>query len=157
MRKVVANTTPLIALADIGQLELLHQLYGEIFIPTAVLNEIESEPAKTRVKNADWIKVVEVSQENNYEFSSRLHAGEIAVIRLAQEQNADLLLMDDNAAKKTAKFIGLTVTGSFGVLIKAKKEGFIKEVKPLMNALIQDGLYVDEEVRNMVLKVAEET
>ena len=40
MRKVVSNTTPLIALADIGQLELLHKLYGEIYIPEAVLNEI---------------------------------------------------------------------------------------------------------------------
>ena len=40
MRKVVANTTPLIALADIGKLDLLHQLYNEIYIPRAVLEEI---------------------------------------------------------------------------------------------------------------------
>ncbi len=46
MRKVVSNTTPLIALADIGQLELLKMLYEEVYIPDAVMEEIESEPAK---------------------------------------------------------------------------------------------------------------
>ncbi len=56
MRKVVSNTTPLIALSDIGQLELLHRLYGEILIPEAVFNEVESEPARTMVSNAEWIK-----------------------------------------------------------------------------------------------------
>lgn len=55
MRKVIANTTPLIALAEIGQLELLHQLYEEILIPQAVMDEIESEPARTQVMNAKWI------------------------------------------------------------------------------------------------------
>ena len=61
MRKVVANTTPLIALADIGQLELLHHLYGEILIPAAVMDEIESEPARTLVTNADWIKQISIN------------------------------------------------------------------------------------------------
>ena len=56
MRKVVVNTTPLIALAGIGRLELLHQLYGEIMIPDVVLREIESEPARSLVLKADWIQ-----------------------------------------------------------------------------------------------------
>ena len=56
MRKVVANTTPLIALVEIDQLEVLHKLYGEILIPEAVMEEIEREPAKSFVMNADWIK-----------------------------------------------------------------------------------------------------
>ena len=55
MRKVVTNTTPLIALADIGQLELLHHLYEEILIPGAVMDEIISEPARTLVTNAKWM------------------------------------------------------------------------------------------------------
>ena len=50
MPKVVVNTTPLIALANIGKLDLLKQLYGEIYIPNAVLWEIKSEPAKSMVR-----------------------------------------------------------------------------------------------------------
>lgn len=57
MRKVVVNTTPIIALADIGHLDLLRKLYGEIIIPQAVNQEILSEPAKRLVTTSDWIRV----------------------------------------------------------------------------------------------------
>lgn len=158
MRKVISNTTPIIALAGIGRLELLHKLYGEVIIPRAVLEEIESEPAKSLVRSAGWIKVLSVPEETDRAvFSSRLHAGEIEVILLGRSQKADLVLMDDNAAKKTAKFLGLNVTGSLGVLIRSKKEGLIDSVKPLMDDLIQDGLYVSDDVQKMVLEAAGET
>ena len=70
--------------------------------------------------------------------------------------NADLLLMDDNAAKKTAKFLGMTVTGTLGILIRAKREGYISAVRPLLDALMADGLYISDVVRDYVLEAAEE-
>lgn len=157
MRKVIANTTPLIALAGIGQLDLLRKLYTEITIPRAVNHEIISEPARTLVSAADWIRVENVLvPAGKSAFSSRLHSDEIEVIMLAQEKTADLLIIDDNAAKKTAKYLGLTVTGTMGVLLKAKKEGFVPEVKPLLEALMKDGLYVSPTVQNYVLEQAGE-
>ena len=75
---------------------------------------------------------------------------------LAQENGADLLIIDDNAAKKTAKYLGLTVTGTMGVLLRAKKEGLVAEIKPLLEALINDGLYVSPKVQNYVLGQAGE-
>lgn len=132
MRNVVANTTPLIALADIGQLELLKNLYDEIMIPVAVMDEIESEPARSLVKAADWIKKISIKgPEKKGLFSSRLHAGEVEAIILAEEMNANLLIMDDNAAKKTAKYLGYNVTGTLGVLVRSKERGFIDQVSPL--------------------------
>ena len=157
MRKVIVNTTPLIALAGIGHLNLLRQLYTEIMIPVAVYHEIISEPARSLVSAAEWITVEKITgtiQKSG--FSSRLHAGEIEVIILVQEVGADLLIMDDNAAKKTAKYLGLTVTGTMGVLLRAKKEGLISEVKPLLEGLIGDGLYVSPTVQNYVLEQAGE-
>lgn len=157
MRKVIVNTTPLIALADIGQLDLLRELYTEVMIPDAVHYEIMSEPAKTLVSAADWIKVKSIAgMVQKSSFSSRLHSGEIEVILLAQETEADLLVMDDNAAKKTAKFLGFTVTGTMGVLLRAKREGLITEVKPLLEELIKDGLFVSPAVQNYVLEQAGE-
>ena len=98
MRKVIVNTTPLIALADIGQLELLHKLYEEILIPEAVWEEVESEPAKTMVSDADWIKKVKITHtEEKRLFRAKLHAGEVEAIILADENAADLVIMDDNA------------------------------------------------------------
>lgn len=153
MRKVIVNTTPLIALAGIGQLELLRKLYSEIMIPRAVYHEIISEPARSLVSEAEWIKVEKITGTiQKSAFSSRLHAGEVEVILLAQEAEADLLIMDDNAAKKTAKYLGLIVTGTMGVLIRAKKEGLITEVKPLLEGLINDGLYVSPVVQSYVLE-----
>ena len=70
--------------------------------------------------------------------------------------NADLLLMDDNAAKKTAKFLGMTVTGTLGILIRAKKEEYIPAVRPLLDALLADGLYISDAVRDYVLEAAGE-
>ena len=52
MRKVIVNTTPLIALANIDQLELLHKLYENIISPQAVLDEIIREPARQKVRSA---------------------------------------------------------------------------------------------------------
>ena len=157
MRKVIVNTTPLIALAGIGHLDLLRKLYAEISIPEAVDREIISEPARTLVSSSDWIRVEKITGTvQKSAFSSRLHAGEIEVILLAQEIGADLLIMDDNAAKKTAKYLGLIVTGTMGVLLRAKKEGLISEVRPLLDALVNDGLYVSSAVREYVLKQAGE-
>jgi hypothetical protein len=113
MRKVVMNTTPLIALADIGQLELLHLLYEEILIPGAVMDEIKSEPARTLVTNALWIKKISIGKtERKKLFKARLHSGEVEVLLLAEDEEADLVIMDDNSAKKTAKYFGLNVTGT---------------------------------------------
>lgn len=158
MRKVVVNTTPLIALADVGQLELLHGLYEEIVIPAAVVNEIKSEPAKSAVESSPWIKVTQISDEGKKKyFRSKLHAGEVEVMILAEELNADLVIMDDNAAKKTAKFMGFNVTGTFGVITKAKKKGLLQEVRPVMEAVIEDGLYVSDSLRQIIFEMAGES
>ena len=157
MRRVIANTTPLISLADIGCFDILQKIYGEIVIPHAVLEEIKSEPAKTLVRNSNFIHVMRISDYRTKRiFSSRLHNGEVEVLLLAEEQGADLLLMDDNAAKKTAKFMGFKVTGTLGVLLKGKQAGYIREIKPLLDKLIATGFYVKPEIMQYVLEEANE-
>ena len=64
--------------------------------------------------------------------------------------------MDDNAAKKTAKFLGLNVTGTLGILLKAKKEGYLEKVEPIMNELILDGLFISDTVKRYVIREAGE-
>ena len=157
MRKFLANTTPLIALANIGRLDLLNKLYGTIIVPQAVMDEIVREPARQRVRNASWIKVELIKDHSQKDiFRARLHAGEVEVMILAREQKADLVIMDDDAAKKTAKFLGLKVTGTLGVLLKAKREGYLDKVEPVINELIHDGLFVSDTVKRFVLKEAGE-
>ena len=70
--------------------------------------------------------------------------------------NADLVIIDDNAAKKTAKYLGLTVTGTLGVLIKAKQSGIISSVKNAITKIQSNGFYINENIIKLTLKQAGE-
>lgn len=89
-------------------------------------------------------------------YKAKLHDGGVEVMILAQEQEAGLVILDDNAAKRTAKYLGLTVTGTLGVLLKAKRRGIIGGVRPLMSEMRQNGFYISADVENMVLEQAGE-
>lgn len=161
MRKVIVNSTPLIALCNANLLFILKELYGNITIPQAVFDEVTAKPdsACLQIKeNLDWIfveKIQDVADRKMYK--AKLHAGEVDVMILAQESpQADLVIIDDNAAKKTAKYLGLTVTGTLGVLLKAKKSGIIFSVKDAINKLQANGFYIDSKIVKLVLNQAEE-
>lgn len=69
---------------------------------------------------------------------------------------ADLVILDDMAARKTAKYLGLTVTGTMGVLVKAKQKQIIPAVKPILDEIMRNGFYISEKVVKMVLKSVDE-
>lgn len=90
-------------------------------------------------------------------YQAKLHDGEVEVMILAQEGvRADLVILDDNAAKKTAKYLGLTVTGTLGILLKAKKAGIIPVIAPVLEAIKKNGFYISETVERIVLEEAGE-
>lgn len=114
--KVVSNTSPLINLAWVGQLELLHELYGVIDIPEAVWHEIvvqgAGQPGAKEVNSADWINTRAVDNKLLVlALHQELDAGEAEAIALAIEQNAGLLLMDERLGRETARYFGLNYTG----------------------------------------------
>ena len=161
MPRVIVNSTPLIVLSNINHLSLLQKLYKDIYIPQAVFDEVtaKSDSACQQIKNnLDWIHVCKIKNENEKKmYRAKLHAGEVEVMILAQEdEKEDLLIIDDNSAKKTAKFLGLKVTGSLGILLKAKKEALISEVTPLLHELMQNGFYITPQILDLVKKEAGE-
>ncbi len=160
MRKVIINSTPLIVLGGIGRLDLLKKLYGEVIVPEAVYREVtaKKDSACMRViEESGWIcidKVHNLSEKKMYK--TKLHDGEVEVMILAQEKQADLVVIDDNAAKKTAEYLGLTVTGTMGVLIKAKKLGYLNAVRPILNEIKENGFYISTALEKMVMEQAGE-
>lgn len=161
MRKVIVNTTPLIALCHIGQLDVLKKMYDEITIPRAVYKELsekkESICKKQVDASLDWIHVEEI--ENHMAksmFKTQLHDGEVEVMVLAKERNADIVIIDDANAKKYAKYLQLPVTGTLGVLIKAKKQGYIHELKPMIQGMINKNIYISERVMRFCLEQVDE-
>ena len=98
MRKVVSNTTPLISLLKINQLNILRNLYGQIFIPYVVFNEIEAGKSKGFYKDLskiDWIKIVEIKDISAVKYFLDLDSGEAEAIVLANELGADLVILDE--------------------------------------------------------------
>lgn len=161
MLRVIVNSTPLIALCGIGRLDLLKRIYGKIVIPEAVFREVteKNDQAGQLIRlRPEWIVVERISDQTQKQmYRARLHAGEVEVMILAQELPvADLVIIDDNAAKKTAKFLGLHVTGTLGVLLKAKRKGIIDSVAPVLDELLRNGFYIDDFTKTLVLKQADE-
>ena len=160
MPKVIVNSTPLIVLCKIGHLDLLKKLYHEIFIPSAVYHEVTAleDSACMQIKTAgEWVHVEQICAHTDKKmYKAKLHDGEVEVMILAQEQQADLVIIDDNAAKKTAKYLGLSVTGTLGILLKAKKLGILKKLHPLLLEMKQNGFYIDSALEAIVLEQAGE-
>ena len=137
---IVSNASPLINLARIGRLDLLHQLYGELAIPEAVWHEIVVEgagqPGADDVKSAIWINTRTVTnRELVRALRQELDAGEAESIALALEVGAELLLMDERLGRETARYLDLRYTGLIGVLIEAKRKGLIDAVRPWLDML----------------------
>jgi len=145
-RAVVVNTTPIIALSLVGHLDLLQQLYGEVIIPPAVEIEVlAGGPAAVGVaelRRAPWIRVVALSDPGRADLLVNLDRGEAEVIALAQEMRADLVIVDERLARLYAKRLRLTLTGTLGVIIKAKERGLIVAVKPLIDELRRNGIRI---------------
>jgi predicted nucleic acid-binding protein len=157
MRKtIIVNSTPILALHEIGQLEILKKLYGEIIIPDAVRREVTVKDANT-LTGKPWIVIAPITNLTAKElFTTALHDGEVEVMLLAKERGADLVIIDDGLARRHAKFLKLTVTGTIGVLLRAKSNGVIKAVKPVLDDLIRCGFYLSDDVYREVLRLAAE-
>jgi predicted nucleic acid-binding protein len=146
-RLVVVNSTPIIVLHGIQKLGVLEKLYGTVVIPTAVQNEVTVKDSGILDKY-EWIEIKDVTNAAAKEaFSSALHDGEVEVMLLAKEKNADLIIIDDGLARRHAKYLNLTVTGTVGVLLRAKDSGIISAVKPLLTDLITAGFYISDKKR----------
>ncbi len=159
---VVSDTSPINNLAAINQLHLLHQLYGTVLIPEAVYQELTDPDfpvaGATEVQTFNWIQTRAVSDRTLVEaLSSELDIGEAEAIALAVEIQADQVLIDERRGRLIATRLNLRYTGILGILVEAKSQGLIAEIKPLLDALINKaGFWVAEPLYNGVLKLVNE-
>lgn len=120
---IVSNTSPINYLILIGEIDILPKLFQQIIIPQAVYSELSDQLAPPLVQAwitnlPNWLKIQSVSQTSDA-IADLLDPGERAAILLAQELNADLLLLDDMKARQTAKDRGLAIAGILGILDRA--------------------------------------
>lgn len=157
---VVSNTSPILNLAIVNQLGLLQEQFGEILIPTAVLDELkisEDRPGSQAIReavSAGWIQIREVSNEPLAKLLQQtLDRGESEAITLAVELHADWTVLDEREGRKAAKSLGLKVTGIIGILLCAKQAGKLDSLQPVVDALIkQAGFRIAPELLGQILK-----
>lgn len=155
---VVVNTTPLISLACIGQLDLLKKLFGQIIIAEAVYQEIKAKQsfAYNQIDN-DWITVKTIQgQLYKQILLAQLDAGEAETIILAKEMNADFVIIDENLGYRSAINAGLTAIRTLSILLRAKEKGYILSLKPLLDGMITQGRWYSNAVYLSCLQQAGE-
>jgi predicted nucleic acid-binding protein len=159
-RVVVVDTTPIIALALIGELDLLRQLFDQVFVPSAVQAEVlaggSAAVGGDEFREATWLRVGMLQDPRRAGLLADLDRGEAEVIALAQELDADLVIMDERLARRHARRLGLTLTGTLGVLLRAKHLGHVKAVAPLIDQLRRAGIHLSEQVVTEALALADE-
>jgi predicted nucleic acid-binding protein len=148
---VVSNTGPIIALDQIGILELLPQNFGRIVIPPAVRRELITVTPPT------WIEVVDPV----YPLDPRIRAasldpGESEAIALAITIGADGILLDDLPARLLAARLGLQVIGTLGALVRAKEAHLIAAVQPYLDALRSVNFFMSERLYERLLRAVDE-
>jgi predicted nucleic acid-binding protein len=157
---VVSDAGPLIYLGAVGHLSLLHLLFDRVVVPGAVWREVvvvgADRPGAAATRAATWIQVLHADDRAVEPFRDRLDAGEAEAIVLASAVHADLLLIEDQAGRQLAAELGLTIIGTLGVLVRAKRSGLLPEVRPVVEAIVALGFRATPELIEKVAALAGE-
>ena len=153
---IVSNTSPLRYLTCIGEHDLLPQLFGKLFIPRAVYQELTHKNAPDTVQKyflslPTWIEICDVEISNDNSSLFHLDAGETEAIILAKQKKADLLLMDEKKGRLTAKGQGLMVMGVLGILELANRQQKV-DLPQAIEKLLRTNIKISPSLIESILK-----
>ncbi len=150
-RSLVINTTPLITLAvATNGLDVLRLLYDRVVVPMEVGQEIlaagNSAPGVAAFNDAPWLERIRVPQEIPVFLRNSLDKGEASVVQAALDQGIGRVCIDEKVGRRIARLNGLSVTGSIGILAKARQHGFVLEVDATLARLRGHGIWIGRDV-----------
>ncbi|MEQ9437913.1 MAG: DUF3368 domain-containing protein [Cyclobacteriaceae bacterium] len=147
---VIADTSCFILLDKIDEVSLLKQLFGEVVTTYEVVHEFGKQLP-------EWVKIESV-KDGKYQsvLALEVDRGEASAIALSAEKEDALLILDDLRARKLAEKLGLSYTGTLGVIARSRKEGVITSVKPIIEKIRNTNFRFGEDVFSAILKAAGE-
>ena len=154
---IVINTSPLISLvAAWGNLDRLQPLYQEILVPFEVVQEILQGGLNNfgvaEFQSANWL----LQQEHPVSISpflrNSLDLGEASVIQLALDRSIETVCIDEAVGRRIARLNGLTLTGSIGVLLKAKQHDPTMSIKTAIGNMLNHNIRLSQTVIDFALK-----
>ncbi|GAB6058242.1 DUF3368 domain-containing protein [Desulfonatronum parangueonense] len=140
---VFSNTTPFISLSCIHRLDLLPKIFGTIHVAQAVVDEC-AEGGKIVVPllaELEWVDIVPDTKDVSLTILFELDRGEKQTILLAREYKADIVIVDERLGRNIAEYLGLAVTGTLGVLAKAKQLGHIESFRDTARFMQEQGIH----------------
>jgi predicted nucleic acid-binding protein len=156
---IVSDSSPLIALSLCGKLGILEKLYSDVLIPYAVFDEI-SIPHKPFADELLLWAQEKIAIINDIDLANAINIildrGESEAIVLYNEIKADALLIDEKAGREYAENYGVNIIGTLGILLKAKQQGLIKEIKPDIDLLKQSPIRISDTLYEKILALAGE-
>jgi len=150
----VVNASPIITLAKAGHLHLLDQL-ASILVPAAVAREIAAGPASDPARRAledGWGVHAAPREIPDSVLEWGLGAGESAVLALSLENSERAAVLDDAAARRCARTLGVPILGTLAVVLREKQAGLISSASQVAAALVQAGLRLDDETLRKALE-----
>ncbi len=159
VEKVVINASPFILLCKGGLIELLPQLFSEVCMPESVSIEIINggDIATKKLYDCEETWLVRYLVNHAEEIKVwNLGDGETGVLSLAFTGKIHTALVDDRAARNCAKTLGIPTLGTGGVLVLAKRRGLIDSVGDSLKRLQNAGLYISNEIIDLLKKQADE-
>jgi predicted nucleic acid-binding protein len=155
---VISDTSPLFYLHRLRRLDLLQKLYQRITVSQAVVDELKAGGDQgedvPNIREYEWLKVRSVRVPEVITLITDLGAGEAQVLALAIEEPGSLVILDNSLARQIARLRSLRITGTAGVLLKAKHEGHILAVAPLLDRLMQLDFRLSDAVKAKILWLA---
>ncbi len=156
---IIADSSPLLCFAILNKLELIEKIFGKVYVPTAVFNEliIFKKPYSNKLKEFLKSKVIAVINVDLVTaLTNEIDLGESEAIALALEKKIPDILIDDSKGRKIAYFNGLNPIGTVGALLQAKEQKLINEIKPLLDVLIKKGIRIGKSLYQKALNLASE-
>lgn len=156
---IVADSSPLIALARIGRLDLLAGLVRRVLIPPAVRDEIQADrdrPGAQEVAAAAWIQVETPDPALATSYGLLVDRGEAEAIALAKSIADSVLVIDDRLARRLAERLGIRRIGTVGLLLEFRRREWIKSLRSDIDALVANGIYLRQDLIDAALRSAGE-
>ena len=143
---IITDTSCLIVLQKIGRLDILNLLYETVLITPKIREEYGDDLP-------EWIKIQNFQSQEIYEiFVNLVDEGEATALSLAWEMKGSTVVLDDLKARQTAIKLGFKVTGTLGVLIKAKKIGLFASLKTEIDKMIKTNFRINSNIIQQALK-----
>jgi predicted nucleic acid-binding protein len=161
LAEIICNTSPLQYLHQIGELRILPALAGRIIVPPAVFSELaEGRAQGVDLPNLDgltWVTARSPLSALATSLIADLGPGETQVLMLALETPGAIVVLDDAHARRVAEARHISLTGTLGLLLDAKRVGLIPSVKPCLDRLQVLRFRLAMPTRAAVLKLARES